>query len=91
MRWRTAVTHGKAGTAKLMARGGPGNAQLCTDLAQRPTLRVQVGCTLNVHRATVTWRRVRRILLAAEGSRLPEQSEPLNPKSRIYAEYPGQR
>jgi hypothetical protein len=30
---RSAVTHGDAGTAKLMAYGGPGNAQLCTDLA----------------------------------------------------------
>jgi hypothetical protein len=30
------------------------NAQLGTDLAQRPTLGVQVGRTLNVHRATVT-------------------------------------
>jgi hypothetical protein len=38
--------------AKLMAHGG-GHAQLGTDLAQSPTLGVQVGCTLNVHRATV--------------------------------------
>ena len=30
------------------------NAQLGTDLAQGPALGVQVGCTLNVHRATVT-------------------------------------
>jgi hypothetical protein len=30
------------------------NAQLCADLAQGPTLRVQVGCTLNVHCAKVT-------------------------------------
>ena len=32
------------------------NAQLGTDLAQGPTLGVQVGCTLNVHGATVTSR-----------------------------------
>ena len=32
-----AATHGDAGTAKLMAHGGPGNAQLGTDLAQTPT------------------------------------------------------
>ena len=30
------------------------NAQLGTDLAQGPALGVQVGCTLNVHGATVT-------------------------------------
>jgi hypothetical protein len=36
-----------------MAHGGSGNTQLGTDLAQGPTLGVQVGCTLNVHRATV--------------------------------------
>jgi hypothetical protein len=39
------------------------NAQLGTDLAQAPTLAVQVGRTLNVHRDTVAslsligWRR----------------------------------
>jgi hypothetical protein len=32
----------------------PGNAQLGTDLAQGPALGVQIGCTLNVHGATVT-------------------------------------
>ena len=31
-----AATHGDAGPAKLMADGGPGNAQLGTDLAQGP-------------------------------------------------------
>jgi hypothetical protein len=54
-----AATHGDAGTAKLMAHGGPGNAQLGTDLAQTPTSGVQVGCTSNVHGATVkqtAWR-----------------------------------
>jgi hypothetical protein len=30
------------------------NAQLDTDLAQSPTVGVQVGCPLNVHSATVT-------------------------------------
>jgi hypothetical protein len=45
---------GDAGTVKLIAYGGPGNAQLSTDLAERPTLAAQVGRTLNVYRATVT-------------------------------------
>jgi hypothetical protein len=39
-----AATQGDAGTAKLMAHAGPRNAQLGTDLAQGPTLGVQVGC-----------------------------------------------
>ena len=34
---RTATTHSDAGAAKLMAHGGPGNAQLGTDLPQGPT------------------------------------------------------
>jgi hypothetical protein len=54
MRRRSAATHDDAGLAKLLAHGGPGNAQLGTDLAQAPTLGVQVGCTFNVHRATLT-------------------------------------
>jgi hypothetical protein len=49
----TAPTHCDAGTTKLLAHRGLGNAQLGTDLAQGPALGVQVGCTLNVHRATV--------------------------------------
>ena len=40
-----AATHGDS---------APMNAPLVTDLAQGPTLGVQVGCTLNIHRATVT-------------------------------------
>jgi hypothetical protein len=48
------ATHGDTGTAKLMAHSGPGNAQLGTDVAQGPTLDVQVGCPLNVHGVTVT-------------------------------------
>jgi hypothetical protein len=51
---RSAATHGDAGTPKLMAHRGPGNVQLGTDLAQGPTLGLQVGCMLNVHRDTVT-------------------------------------
>jgi hypothetical protein len=51
---RTAVTHGDAGLAKLIAHRGRREAQLGTDLAQSPTLGVQVGCTLNVHGDTVT-------------------------------------
>jgi hypothetical protein len=53
MRW-SAATHGDAGLVELLAHRGPMNAQLGTDLAQGPTLGVRVGCTLNVHRATVT-------------------------------------
>ena len=34
---RTAATHRDARTAKLLAHGSPGNAQLSTDLAQGPT------------------------------------------------------
>jgi hypothetical protein len=49
----TARTHSDAGTLKLLADRAPMNAQLSTNLAQRPALVVQVGCTLNVHRATV--------------------------------------
>jgi hypothetical protein len=51
-----AATHGDAGPAKLLADRRRGNAQLGADLAQGPALGVQVGCTLNVHCATVTSR-----------------------------------
>jgi hypothetical protein len=37
---RTAATHGDTGTVELMAHGGPGKAQLGTDLAQGPALGV---------------------------------------------------
>jgi hypothetical protein len=53
---RTAATHGDAGPAKLMAHRGRRDAQLSTDLAQTPTLGVQVGCTRNIHRDTVASR-----------------------------------
>ena len=49
----TARTHSDAGTLELLADRAPMNAQLSTNLAQRLALGVQVGCTLNVHRATV--------------------------------------
>ena len=52
----TARTHGDAGTAKLLAHCGRRDAQLGSDLAQGPALGVQVGRTVNVHRATVTSR-----------------------------------
>jgi hypothetical protein len=52
----TAPTNCDAGTTKLLAHRGLGNAQLGTDLAQSPPLGVQIGCTLNVHGATVTSR-----------------------------------
>jgi hypothetical protein len=48
-----AATQRDAGPLELLADGGPMHAQLGTDLAQGPTLGVQVDCTLNVHRVTV--------------------------------------
>jgi hypothetical protein len=51
---RGATTHGDAIATKPLAHRGRREAQLYTDLAQTPTLGVQVGRTLNVHRATVT-------------------------------------
>jgi hypothetical protein len=54
MSGRTAATRGDAGTLELLADYAPMNAQLVTDLAQGPALGVQVGGTVNVHRATVT-------------------------------------
>jgi hypothetical protein len=48
-----ATTHSDVGAPKFIAYRLPGNAQLRTDLAQHPTLGVQVGCTLNVARSTV--------------------------------------
>jgi hypothetical protein len=54
MSWRAGATHGEAGATKLLAHRGPGNAQLGTDLAQGPTLGVQICRTLNIHGATVT-------------------------------------
>ena len=53
MSGRTVATHRAAGRAKLFAHRGRRDAQLRTDLPQRPALGVQVGCTLNVHRVTV--------------------------------------
>ena len=50
----TAATRGYTGAMELFADRGPMNSQLRTDLAQAPTLGVQVGGTLNVHCATVT-------------------------------------
>ena len=54
MSGRAAATHGDPGTAKLIADRDRRDAQLRTDLPQGPTLAVQVGCTLDVHGATVT-------------------------------------
>jgi hypothetical protein len=50
---RTATTHDDASPTRLLTHCSRGNTQLGTDLAQAPTLGVQVGCALNVHRATV--------------------------------------
>jgi hypothetical protein len=73
MSGRAAATHGDAGLAKLMAHGGPGNAQLGTYLAQAPALAVQVGRTLNIHCATVN--SLRRIGTAWSVARLHRQRE----------------
>jgi hypothetical protein len=51
---RGPATHGDAGTTKLLAHRGRRDAQLDTDLTQGPTMGVHLGCTLNVHGATVT-------------------------------------
>ena len=49
-----ARTPGDAGSLKLLADRAQINAQLGTDLTECPNLGVQVSCTLNVHRDTVT-------------------------------------
>ena len=54
MSGRTAAPHGDASPLELLADRAPMNAQLGTDLAEGPTLGVQVGRMLNVHRAAVT-------------------------------------
>jgi hypothetical protein len=56
MRWRTTTTHGAPGAPQLIADRGLREAQLGSDLAQGLALGVEVGCTLNVHRDTVTSR-----------------------------------
>jgi hypothetical protein len=53
MSGRTAAAHGDASPLELLADRAPMNAQLGTDLAEGPTLGVQVGCPLNVHGVTV--------------------------------------
>jgi hypothetical protein len=59
---RTTGTHSDASPLELLADSAPMNAQLGIDLAEGPTLGVQVGCMLNIHRTTVaaglTWQRV---------------------------------
>jgi hypothetical protein len=54
MSGRTTRTHGDAGSVELFADRAPVNAQLGRDLAQAPTLGVQVSRTLDVHCDTVT-------------------------------------
>jgi hypothetical protein len=51
---RAAATHGDAGTPKLMAHGGPGNAQLSTDQAEALTLAYKSATRLTSTRANVT-------------------------------------
>jgi hypothetical protein len=83
---RSTATHGDAGPLELLADRAPMNAQLWTDLAQGPILGVQVGCTPNIHRATVTagltWERVdiddhtsRPFSLAARTATYPGRAE----------------
>jgi hypothetical protein len=50
---RTTATHGDASPLELLADCAPMNAQLGADLAQAPTLGIQVGSPLNVHGDTV--------------------------------------
>jgi hypothetical protein len=50
----TGATDSDPGTAKPQAHRGRDEAQLCTDLTKGPALGVQVGCTFDVHCATVT-------------------------------------
>ena len=52
----TTVTHGDASPLELVPDRAPMKAQLGTNLAEGPTLGVQVGRTVNVHRDTVTSR-----------------------------------
>jgi hypothetical protein len=53
---RSAATHSNPGAAELVADRGHREAQLGGDLAQTPTLGIQLGCMLKVHCATVTSR-----------------------------------
>jgi hypothetical protein len=58
---------------ELLADRAPMNAQLVTDLApRRPTPGVQVGCTLNVHSATVTIKRWHRGALLRSFAQPPQ-------------------
>jgi hypothetical protein len=54
MSGRTAATQSDAGALELLAHRAPMHVQLSSDLAKGPALGIQVGCTLNVHRDTVT-------------------------------------
>jgi hypothetical protein len=72
MSGRRARTHGDAYLLELLADRAPMNAQLVTDLAQRPTPGVQVGCTLNVHSATVTIKRWHRGPLLSSFAQPPQ-------------------
>jgi hypothetical protein len=57
---RSAATHGDAGLLELFADRAPMTPSSAPIWAQGLALGVQVGCTLNVHRATVTAQSPRR-------------------------------
>jgi hypothetical protein len=50
---RTAATRAHTSAMELFADRGPVNAKLRTNPSQGPVLGIQLGCTLNVHGATV--------------------------------------
>jgi hypothetical protein len=54
MSGRTCPTHCDSSPTQLITDRGLRDAQLGTDLAQSPTMGVQVGRTLNVHGGSVT-------------------------------------
>ena len=58
MSGRSAATHRDAGAMKLLADRGPVDAQLCADLAQGPTLGVQLRRTIDVYGVTVATTRL---------------------------------
>jgi len=85
MSGRTARTHRDTGALELFPDRAPMNAQLGTDLAQGPTLGIQVGRTVNVHRATITSR------TAASGSSGVCGGAPVMPATRSPADGPRPR
>jgi hypothetical protein len=75
-RW-TDRTRGDARTLELLADCAPMNAQLGSDLVEDPTLGVQVGRMLNVHRAAVNKSRPYRLTALANFALLGRAITPL--------------